>query len=65
MLELLTLGDEIACGPKINNHRLSMLLLFIGQNEERTVQTCDQRRVHLIALVLEYICNETSDFIYM
>ena len=34
MLELPTLGDEIACGPKINNHRLSMLLLFIGQNEE-------------------------------
>ena len=34
MLELLTLGDEIAFGPKINNHRFSMLLLFIGQNEE-------------------------------
>ena len=34
MLELLTLGDEFACGPKINNHRFSMLLLFIGQNEE-------------------------------
>ena len=34
MLELLTLGDEIACRPKINNHRFSMLLLFIGQNEE-------------------------------
>ena len=32
-LELLTLGD-LACGPKINNHRFSMLLLFIGQNEE-------------------------------
>ena len=28
-------------------------------------QTCDQRRVHLIALVLECICNEISDFIYM
>ena len=23
-------------------------------------QTCDQRRVHLIALVLEYNCNETK-----
>ena len=34
MLKLLTLGDEIACGPKINNHRFSMLRLFIGQNEE-------------------------------
>ena len=34
MLELLTSLDEIACGPKINNHRFSMLLLFIGQNEE-------------------------------
>ena len=29
MLELLTVGDEIACRPKINNHRFSMLLLFI------------------------------------
>ena len=28
-------------------------------------QTYDQRRVHLIALVLEYNCNEISDFIYM
>ena len=34
MLKLLTLGDGIACGPKINNHKFSMLLLFIGQNEE-------------------------------
>ena len=34
MLKLLTLGDEFACGPKINNHRFSMLRLFIGQNEE-------------------------------
>lgn len=35
MLKLLTLGDEIACGPKIKNRiRFSMLLLFIGQNEE-------------------------------
>ena len=34
MLKLLTLGDEIACGPKIKNHRFTMLLLFIGHNEE-------------------------------
>ena len=34
MLKLLTLGDGIACGPKINNHRFSILLLFIGRNEE-------------------------------
>ena len=34
MLKLLTLGDGIACGPKINNHRFSILLLFIGHNEE-------------------------------
>ena len=30
MLKLLTLGDEIASGPKINNHGFSMLRLFIG-----------------------------------
>ena len=34
ILKLLTLGDGIASGPKINNHRFSMLLLCIGQNEE-------------------------------
>ena len=39
MLELLTLGD-LACGPKINNHRFSMLLLFIGQNEECVSDLC-------------------------
>ena len=40
MLELLTVGDEIACRPKINNHRFSMLLLFIGQNEECVSDLC-------------------------
>ena len=34
MLKLLTLGDGIASGPKINNHRFSMLLLCMRQNEE-------------------------------
>ena len=28
MLELLTLKDEFACGPKINNHRLLVTSLY-------------------------------------
>ena len=29
MLKLLTLGDGVACGPKIDNHRFSILLLSL------------------------------------